>query len=224
MSSLALKLFALFCMTLDHIYTYLPGMPIWFGYIGRLAAPIFFFLIVEGFFHTGSRRNYLLRLTGFSVLMVAVDFLLEIPNNIFLSLALAVALMMCFEYMKSSRHYLLPSLIGLLAGAAMLFTEASMWGLLMTLIFYFLREKKIWKTVVYVVLFLPIVDTLSGWSSVSQQLFLFDYQWMMVFAAPFFWLYNGKPGYRSKLTKWLFYGYYPAHLILLVLLGRALGA
>lgn len=53
-NSFQLKVIALIFMILDHIYTYMGSVsginiPIWFGYLGKLAAPIFFYLIVEGF-------------------------------------------------------------------------------------------------------------------------------------------------------------------------------
>ncbi len=42
MSGGELKLIALILMTLDHIGVFFPNSPIWFRYLGRLAAPIFF--------------------------------------------------------------------------------------------------------------------------------------------------------------------------------------
>ena len=47
LSSFQLKIIAILFMTLDHIYTYLNGVsgieiPIWFGYLGKVSAPIFF--------------------------------------------------------------------------------------------------------------------------------------------------------------------------------------
>lgn len=46
-----------------------------------------------------------------------------------------------------------------------------------------------------------------------------DYQWMMVGALPFLLLYNGK---RGKTNRLFFYLFYPAHLCVLYLLGRAM--
>ena len=64
-----LKIFSLIVMTIDHIHYFIPGMPIWMNYLGRLAAPIFLFLCVEGFGYTRSRSKYLLRMYIFSVVM-----------------------------------------------------------------------------------------------------------------------------------------------------------
>lgn len=61
MTTSRLKYTALIFMTIDHIGAFIPGTPIWLHYIGRLAAPIFFFVAVEGIMHTVNRKKYLLR-------------------------------------------------------------------------------------------------------------------------------------------------------------------
>ena len=50
MTSLALKLIAALLMLVDHIYWMIPDVPVWFSWLGRLSAPVFFYLSVEGFF------------------------------------------------------------------------------------------------------------------------------------------------------------------------------
>lgn len=62
MSTTALKLAALIFMVLDHIGMFIPGMPIALRWVGRLSAPIFVFCTVEGFSHTHSKKQYMLRL------------------------------------------------------------------------------------------------------------------------------------------------------------------
>ena len=56
MSTFLLKVLAILFMLIDHMYRLLPGYPLWYSYIGRLAAPIFFFLIIEGFYHTQQKQ------------------------------------------------------------------------------------------------------------------------------------------------------------------------
>lgn len=71
-NSLQLKLIAVICMTLDHIEYYLSGIlpvPFWFGIIGRIAAPLFFFCTAKGLFYTHDRIAYCRRLYIASVLM-----------------------------------------------------------------------------------------------------------------------------------------------------------
>ena len=43
MSAFTLKLIAFILMVLDHVYYYIADTPIWFTYIGRIVAPIYFF-------------------------------------------------------------------------------------------------------------------------------------------------------------------------------------
>lgn len=68
LSSFWLKVLALLTMTIDHLgfamemFGYLPQVSIVFRYIGRLALPLFCFMIAEGAIHTKSFKKYALRL------------------------------------------------------------------------------------------------------------------------------------------------------------------
>lgn len=62
MSVTALKIIALVFMVVDHIGQFLPDMPIWFHWIGRLSFPIFIFCSTQGFSHTRSKKKYIIRL------------------------------------------------------------------------------------------------------------------------------------------------------------------
>lgn len=44
LNAFQLKVFAMILMVIDHVYTYIPGMPMWMHHPGRIVAPIFFFL------------------------------------------------------------------------------------------------------------------------------------------------------------------------------------
>lgn len=219
-SSFTLKIIAMIFMALDHIYTYLPGMPIWFGYLGKCSAPIFFYLIVDGVHYTRDRKAYLSRLFGFGILMIIVDYLLGIHNNIFFSLGLGAGIMSAVDYGKKSGRYILAGILTVLCSIAMIFTEASIYGLVMTLIFYFFRNHKLWLSVFYAAFSLEPVLFMTGMPEYMNQIFLYDYQWMMIFALPFFWIYNGKKGRSSKLSRWIFYVFYPLHLAIIVLIAR----
>lgn len=63
----ALKGIAVVSMVLDHIYYffgYTGCIPTWCSMVGRLAAPLFLFCLVEGFVHTSNRKKYFFRVWG----------------------------------------------------------------------------------------------------------------------------------------------------------------
>lgn len=77
LSDFALKYIALACMILDHIhyfFSYTGKIPLFFSWIGRLAAPLFLFCLIEGFVHTRNRKKYFLRIYLLSVLMGLIQF------------------------------------------------------------------------------------------------------------------------------------------------------
>ena len=76
LSASALKVLALFTMLLDHMayYLYLPEPLRW---VGRLAAPIFLFFVVEGFGRTRNYKKYLLRVYAVAAGMGITNALLR---------------------------------------------------------------------------------------------------------------------------------------------------
>lgn len=227
-SNFTLKIMAIIFMAMDHIYTYMNvalnnQVPIWFGYLGKLAAPIFFYLIVEGFYHTRSKNKYMQRLFSMGILMIIVDLLFKIHNNIFLSLGFAIAMLSMIEQaklsQKGSKKRIINIILAISFGVLGLFTEASLYGVGMVLIFYFLREKKVAMTLTYIVFSLAGIIGFIG-PNFIEAAFLWDYQWMMVFAIIPILMYNGKLGISNKFIKWMFYWFYPIHLIIIVLIAN----
>lgn len=227
LSSFSLKIIAIITMTLDHILYFigLKGgieIPIWFGYLGKIAAPIFFFLIIEGFMHTRSKKKYLLRLGMFGAMMIPIDIIFGISNNIFLSLALAVLIMFMLENIKNKKKIAI-SIVGLIVFTIASFvTESSIYGVGMTYIFYFFRERKVIMAIMYGAFSLSPVIATIGAIDMYDKLFLYDYQWMMILALPIILMYNGKLGLKNTFSKWMFYIYYPLHLIALSVLCKVI--
>ena len=63
-----LKLLAAACMLLDHVGAILFPQTLWLQCVGRLAFPVFAFLVAEGYAHTRDLRKYLLRMAAFAAL------------------------------------------------------------------------------------------------------------------------------------------------------------
>ena len=77
LSGFQLKYIALITMVFDHIhyfFDYTGKIPIWFTMIGRLAAPLFLFTVIEGFIHTRNRKKYFLKIYVLAILMGLIQF------------------------------------------------------------------------------------------------------------------------------------------------------
>ena len=57
-----LKFLMLILMLLDHIAYFIPSAPQWFHLVGRVVAPVFFYLLVEGYLYTKNKSKYNKRL------------------------------------------------------------------------------------------------------------------------------------------------------------------
>lgn len=74
MTITALKLVALITMTIDHIGKFIPDMPIWFRWLGRISAPIFIFCLAEALHHTSNQKKYVLRLYSMVWVNAVVEY------------------------------------------------------------------------------------------------------------------------------------------------------
>lgn len=100
MNSFSLKIMAVMFMIIDHMAQFLPGMPIWMHWLGRLAAPIFIYCSVWSFTYTRDRKKYLIRLYIAGAIMSFIQWRLNIPNNFFrslFSLLVILYLLECFQ-------------------------------------------------------------------------------------------------------------------------------
>ena len=110
MSNTTLKITALIFMLIDHIATFIPNIPVWFHWIGRLSAPLFFFCMVWGFYYTRNRKKYLIRMylfgSGMAVINLTINYFqndVYIANNIFITIFIICTIIMIIDkYYESS--------------------------------------------------------------------------------------------------------------------------
>lgn len=237
MSSLSLKIIALVFMFTEHFSKYLPqflpnNFPLYLEYTGRIVAPIFFFLAVEGYHKTSNKRRYLGRLFFWTILMSAGNYAISefvqwhlqivstpenpyfwIWHNIFLSIFLWVAMIWCLDLTKIffKKHWWKCFLFGIMFvffAFASLISEASYNGLVMFLVFYFSYGSKKLLAIFYTLL--CVLFFAKGFFLNREYLFTFDFQWAMILALPFLLLYNWQ---RWKYSlKYFFYLFYPIHI------------
>lgn len=97
-------MFALICMVLDHIGEFYPHSPMWFRYIGRLSAPIFFYCSAWGLHYTHNQMKYIIRLYILGIItslgnIIVTCFLKNevlLSNNIFQTLFLGCVIVYLF--------------------------------------------------------------------------------------------------------------------------------
>lgn len=130
MNGFQLKIIGLTLMVFDHIYeffAYTDQIPIAFKWVGRLVAPIFIFMVVEGYSHTRNKGKYMARLfAGFLLMnfantMVARTFPrpdnIAIINNIFGTMLVITLYLFMIEFIQKSiqRKKILGVIAGILA-------------------------------------------------------------------------------------------------------------
>ena len=213
MNSFTLKIIAAASMLLDHIgYMFVPG---WSPYrmIGRLAFPIFAFLIVEGALHTRDFKKYVSRIAVFALISeIPYDLaIFAIPVywgqcNILVTFLIGL---LCIKVMQKLLVHFNFSPVGyamgtavFLGGAAaarLLHTDYEIYGVMLIYVFYVFRDRKVTKTLLAILVFatMPFLYFPAAASLVL------------------IWFYNDERGYNPTWLRWGFYLFYPVHLIIL---------
>lgn len=178
--------------------------------IGRIAFPIFCFLLVEGFTHTKNAARYAWRLFVFALISeIPFDFALRgtlnspLHQNVYFTLLFGLLVMMGIHYFENKTsdkpwqqtlYWLLQPLIALsgLYLAKYFHTDYGLKGVFLIEVLYFNRNSRLARTILGAV-------TIS-WEAFGTLAFI-----------PI-WFYNGK---RGRQHKYFFYWFYPVHLIIL---------
>lgn len=227
MTVFALKIIAVISMFLDHVRYAIPmtAIPIT-EYLGRLAFPIFSFVISEGFVHTHSKTKYMLRMLIFAIVS-------QIPFNLFahklVHSASTLNIMFTFEYaliglyiyefFKNQKEFpkffkwcsVIISLSTILFVVYLVHPDYSWYGVCCVWIFYLFKNKKILTTFSYI--FLTLIYYASKKIAFDENYLIILFSILPII---FVLMYNGKKG---KSFKYFFYFFYPVHMMILYLIN-----
>lgn len=233
MSALTLKIIACIAMLLDHIgYTVKITYP--YRIIGRIAFPIYAFLLTEGYHHTKDFKRYLKRLFLFALVseipfnLFSKGKLIDISSskNIFFTLSLSLLLLYWLDeskkiYEDKPRLILLSTILVSLfcLTAELINVDYGFYGILTVLCFRYMKHcrRKNLATITghTVVIFSYILlSQNNSWAFV---------QLYALFALVPILLYNGKKGHNptnrtmNKIIQYAFYAYYPLHMLIIYL-------
>ena len=205
LSGSALKIIALVSMLTDHSAYYLleheTTLYEAMRSFGRIAFPVFAFLIAEGFSHTQNRLRYFLTLLGFAVASEVPWLLLngaDGTHNVMFTLALGVGALAIFEKYHQ-RKFVCFCMIALIAiFATCLGTDYEWRGISLIVICYMMREHR-------PLLLLFMLPLMIYYGIVGA-----------IMAAIVLSLYDGTRGFiQGSTAKYGFYAFYPVHLFLL---------
>lgn len=223
MTVFILKIIAVFCMICDHIRYVIPNLDIKITrLLGRIAFPIFAFFISEGYCHTKNIKRYLIRLGIFS-LVSEIPFLLfiigcniedEIGLNVIFTLLFGAIAILSYDKIENKIFKIL-SIIGLISLAQITNMDYGASGVILILIFYIFKDKRVLKNVLFLILFIGGLVIRCEFQK-NRLIYCIPYFIGYTISAILLYNYNGKVG-KYKL-KYFFYFFYPVHMVLLYLI------
>lgn len=219
-----LKFIAIIAMTIDHVAWLIFPLESVAGQIchiiGRLTFPIMAFMIVEGYHHTKNVKKYLIRLAIGAVIShfayafcfqhpILFDFSTRIVDTTSVLWGFTFGLLSLMIYHSKQIQAWLKAVLILFC---IVFSIPSDWSWVCVVFLlvidrnYQNRKKQIiWMTVIgwsYAAVYCMVT---SWWNA---------YQFAILLSFPVLCIYNGERG-KWKGMKWLFYLYYPLHLLIL---------
>lgn len=217
LTACALKNIAIFAMLFDHfVSVFLEGSfqgGSALRMIGRICAPVMCFFIAEGFHYTSGRRRYALRLFLFALLS-HFPYVLYFGLNPLHATGVLWALLMGFLALCAAKSAVHPALRVLAVAACCVLAYPADWnGIAVLWIVGFGLFRGRFK--LQMLCFGAVGLLLYILPALLQDGFSAAYTFGVFLSVPLLYLYNGKTGRRNALTKWGFYIFYPAHLLLL---------
>lgn len=99
-------------------------------------------------------------------------------------------------------------------------------SILTVLVFYFFRKRKWWSYIGQLICLWYInTEMLGGFCYefyFNNKTYYFPRQSIALLALIPIWMYNGKQGYNNKILQYFYYIFYPLHLLILVIIKKAI--
>lgn len=224
MTSFILKIIGVITMLFDHVGDAIIGRFSFCNLIGRIAFPIFAFQAVQGYIYTKDFKKHMLKLFIFACIS-QIPFMLFLSTfteeiltlNIFFTLFLGLLALFVYDKCKNKvlgfLFVILTSII-----AYFIHVDYGTFGILLMFCFYFFKDKKGSMAITTIVLcFLRFVPDI-----IATHVLWYIYIQCAIFTALsliFILFYNKNEGPKAK---YLFYIFYPLHLLILYFLHIAL--
>lgn len=216
-----LKLIALVTMTVDHIGYYIFPYTLGFRIIGRIAFPIFAYMIAEGCRYTHNRKKYLLTVFGVGAVCQIFTFIFEksLYCNIMISFTLAILMTFALQNARSKKNFtsravfivivisvfFLSEILPRLLPRTDLHFDYGFTGMLIPVALSQINPR-------------PFKLIAEGILLIITALQIGKFQFFALLGLIPLALYNGKRGKRN--IKYLFYAYYPLHIAVIYLIAR----
>lgn len=239
-----IKIIALISMTLDHIGLLFFPEILFFRIIGRLAFPLFAFMVADGCFYTHSRKKYALLIGATALLCQIVYYIAEgsLYMCVLVDFLIAILIIYCLQNMflkgRSHTHENAPEIVFVkYVWIFPIIALAALTALIQYVLpkFYPLSDLcfdyGFFGVMLPVAVFIPrlFIKDVKNHLIPTQCIFMLPMliiiavelkfvQWASLFSIVFILMYNGQRG-RLNL-KYLFYIYYPLHLGILYLLSE----
>ncbi len=211
MNALVLKIIAMVSMFIDHFAVAFPSFFSETGFfvmrcVGRVAFPIFAFLIARGCVYTKDRRRYFLRILLLAVIsQVPYTYALHSNRaNVLFTLAASIAAIILLENIRLRNHRILSAIFLIPIYFAFPYLDYGWKGVLLIVLLFYIQEPV--QTGWFLVFALMLI-----YNPIQSRAYLFYYL-SAVAAIPFLAAYNSRQGYQGKLLQYGFYLLYPLHL------------
>ena len=231
MSSFALHIIAMIFMLCDHMWATILDYE-WLTCIGRIAFPIFAFLIIEGYIHTSNINKYIKRMVIFAIiteipfnLMVSASPIYPFHQNVLWTFVISLLTLKYLNF-DNTKNIFKSILIIILAIIIATITMCDYFGagVMMVVGFYIFRKSKLLQLLMMIYVNMILIQGYSYPIDIAGYTYYFPQQGFALLSLIFIWLYNGKQGYHAKWFKIFCYAFYPLHMLILYILTIVLFA